>query len=118
MRRRQQYDLINKCTYETKQAESGTGKQKRMSIESADMEKIEHDRRSKPTEEAAEDRQMGMNMESCCTESSNKWTGERRYRVMEVKQYAAVEQRKGMSKKGGECFPPYLTGVDTNGKRD
>lgn len=44
MRRRQQYDLINKCTYETKQAESGTGKQKRMSIESADMEKIEHDR--------------------------------------------------------------------------
>ena len=64
MRRRQQYDLINKCTYETKQAESGTGKQKRMSIESADMEKIEHDRRSKPTEAAAEDRQMGMNMES------------------------------------------------------
>ena len=50
MRRRQQYDLINKCTYETKQAESGTGKRKRMSIESADMEKIEHDRRSKPTE--------------------------------------------------------------------
>ena len=38
------YGLINKCTYETKQAESGTGKQKRMSIESADMEKIEHDR--------------------------------------------------------------------------
>ena len=42
MRRRQQYDLINKCTYETKQAEpwvdgrresqSGTGKRKRMSI--------------------------------------------------------------------------------------
>ena len=32
MRRRQQYDLINKCTYETKQAESGTGKKKRMSI--------------------------------------------------------------------------------------
>ena len=32
MRRRQQYDLINKCTRETKQAESGTGKQKRMSI--------------------------------------------------------------------------------------
>jgi len=63
MRRRQQYDLINKCTYETKQAESGTGKQKRMSIESADMEKIEHDRRSKPMEPmeaAAEDRQMGM----------------------------------------------------------
>ena len=78
MRRRQQYDLINKCTYETKQAESGTGKQKRMSIESADMEKIEHDRRSKPTEAAAEERQMGMNIESCCTESSNKWTGERR----------------------------------------
>jgi len=44
MRRRQQYDLINKCTYETKQAESGTGKRERMSIESADMEKIEHDR--------------------------------------------------------------------------
>ena len=60
MRRRQQYDLINKCTYETKQAESGTGKRKRMSIESADMEKIEHDRRSKPMEAAAEDRQMGM----------------------------------------------------------
>lgn len=54
MRRRQQYDLINKCTYETKQAESGTGKQKRMSIESADMEKIEHDRRSKPTEAASQ----------------------------------------------------------------
>ena len=50
MRRRQQYDLINKCTYETKQAESGTGKRERMSIESADMEKIEHDRRSNPTE--------------------------------------------------------------------
>jgi len=49
---KQQYDLINKCTYETKQAESGTGKQKRMSIESVDMEKIEHDRRSKPTEAA------------------------------------------------------------------
>ena len=44
MRRRQQYDLINKCTYETKQAESSTGKRERMSIESADMEKIEHDR--------------------------------------------------------------------------
>jgi hypothetical protein len=25
----------------------------------------------------AEDRQMGMNIESCYTESSNKWTGER-----------------------------------------
>ena len=44
MRRRQQYDLINKCTYETKQTESGTGKRERMSIETADMEKIEHDR--------------------------------------------------------------------------
>ena len=44
MRRRQQYDLINKCTYGTKQAESGTGKRERMSIETADMEKIEHDR--------------------------------------------------------------------------
>ena len=30
----------------------------------------------------------------------------------------AVEPRKGMSDKGGECFSPYLTGVDTNGKRD
>ena len=30
----------------------------------------------------------------------------------------AVEPRKGMSKKGGECCPPYLMGVDTNGKRD
>ena len=30
----------------------------------------------------------------------------------------AVEPRKGMSDKGGECFPPYLTGVDTNGKID
>ena len=30
----------------------------------------------------------------------------------------AVEPRKGMSKKGGECFPPYLTGVDTNGNKD
>ena len=28
----------------------------------------------------------------------------------------AVEPRKGMSKKGGECFSPYHTGVDTNGK--
>ena len=53
MRRRQQYDLINKCTYETKQAESGTGKKKRMSIESANMEKNEHDRRSKPTDAAS-----------------------------------------------------------------
>ena len=52
MRRRQQYDLINKCTYGTKQAESGTGKRERMSIESADMEKIEHDIQSKPTEAA------------------------------------------------------------------
>ncbi len=52
MRRRQQYYLINKCTYGTKQAESGTGKRERMSIESADIEKIEHDRRSKPTEAA------------------------------------------------------------------
>ena len=43
MRRRQQYDLINKCTYETKQAKSGTGERERRSIESADMEKIEHD---------------------------------------------------------------------------
>ena len=43
MRRWQQYDIIDKCTRETKQAESGTGKQKRRSIESADMEKIEHD---------------------------------------------------------------------------
>lgn len=60
MRRRQQYDLINKCTYETKQAGSGTGKRERRSIESADMEKIEHDRRSKSMEAAAEDRQMGM----------------------------------------------------------
>ena len=77
MRRRQQYDLINKCTRETKQAESGTGKQKRMSIEPADMEKIEHDRRSKPTEAAAEDMQMGMNTESCCTESRNKCSAER-----------------------------------------
>ncbi len=58
---------MNKCTYETKQAYSGTGKQKRMSIESADMEKNEHDRWSKPTEAAAEDRQMVMNIESCCT---------------------------------------------------
>ena len=71
-----------------------------------------------PRRQLAEDRQMSMNIESCCTESSNKWTGERRYRVMEVKQYAAVEPRKGMSDKGGECCPPYLTGVDTNGKRD
>ena len=78
MRRRQQYDLINKCTYETKQVKSGTDERKRMSIESADMEKIELDRRSKPTEAAAEDRQMGMNMESCCTESSNKCSAERR----------------------------------------
>ena len=78
MRRWQQYDLINKSTRETKQAKSGTGKQKRMSIESADMEKIEHDIQSKPTEAAAEDRQMGMNIESCCTESSNKCSGERR----------------------------------------
>ena len=39
--------------YGTKQAESGTGKQKRRSIESADMEKIEHDRRSKPTKAAS-----------------------------------------------------------------
>ena len=46
------YGLINKCTYETKQAESGTGKRERMSIESADMEKIEHDIQSKPTEAA------------------------------------------------------------------
>ena len=53
MRRRQQYDLINKCTYETKQAESGTDRRKRMSIESADMEKNEHDRRSKPTDAAS-----------------------------------------------------------------
>jgi hypothetical protein len=44
MRRWQQYGLINKCTYGTKQAESGTGKRERMSIETADMEKIEHDR--------------------------------------------------------------------------
>ena len=78
MRRRQQYDLINKCTYETKQTESGTGKRERMSIETADMEKIEHDRRSNPRRQPAEERQMGMNIESCCTESSNKWTGERR----------------------------------------
>ena len=118
MRRRQQYDLINKCTYETKQAESGTGKKKRMSIESADMEKIEHDRRSKPTEAAAEDWQMGMNIESCCTEGSNKCTGERRYRVMEVKQCASSGAETGNEQKGGECFPPYLTGVDTNGERD
>ena len=53
IRRRQQYDLINKCTYETKQAGSGTGKRERMSIEAADMEKIEHDRRSKPTDAAS-----------------------------------------------------------------
>ena len=71
-----------------------------------------------PRMQPVEERQMGMNIESCCTESSNKWTGERRYRVMEVKQYAAVEPRKGMSDKGGEWFPPYLTGVDTNGERD
>ena len=25
---------------------------------------------------------------------------------------------KWNEQKGGECFPPYLTGVDTNGKRD
>ena len=43
-----------------KAGRKGTGKRKCMSIESADMEKIEHDRRSKPTEAAAEDRQMGM----------------------------------------------------------
>ena len=49
----------------------------------------------------AEESQMGMNIESCCTESSNKWTGERRYRVMEVKQCAAVEPRNGMSKRAG-----------------
>ena len=30
----------------------------------------------------------------------------------------AVEPRNGMGEKGGECFPPYLMGVDTNGKRD
>ena len=54
-----------------------------------------------PRRQLAEDRQMGMNTESCCTESSNKWTGETRYRVMEVKQYAAVEPRKGLSKRAG-----------------
>ena len=41
------------------------------------MKKIEHNRRSKPTEAAAEDMQMGMNIELCCTESSNKCTAER-----------------------------------------
>jgi len=52
----------------------------------------------------AEDWQMGMNIESCCTESSNKWTGERRYRVMEVKQYASSGAEKGNEQKGGECL--------------
>ena len=29
-----------------------------------------------PRMQPAEERQMGMNIESCCTESSNKWAGE------------------------------------------
>ena len=53
------YDKINNVLQD-KASNGGTSKQKRMSIESADMEKIEHDRRSKPMEAAAEDRQMGM----------------------------------------------------------
>jgi len=71
-----------------------------------------------PRRQLAEERQMGMNIESCCTEGSNKCTGERRYRVMEVKQCASSGAEKGNEQKGGECFPPYLTGVDTNGKKD
>ena len=61
-----------------KAGRKGIGKRKCMSIESADIEKNEHDRRSNPRRQPAEDRQMGMNIESCYTESSNKWTGERR----------------------------------------
>ena len=45
------YDKINNVLQD-KASNGGTSKQKRMSIESADMEKIEHDRRSKPTEAA------------------------------------------------------------------
>ena len=45
------YDNINNDLRDNA-SNGGTGKQKRMSIESADMEKIEHDRRSKPTEAA------------------------------------------------------------------
>ena len=77
MRRCREYNNIN--SGERDRASKGRHrKQKRMSIESADMKKIEHDRRSKPTEAAAEDRQMGMNTESCCSESSNKCSAERR----------------------------------------
>ena len=57
-----------------------------------------------PRRQLAEDRQMGMNIESCCTESSNKWTGERRYRVMEVKQYASSGAEKGNERQGRGMF--------------
>ena len=61
-----------------------------------------------PRRQPAEDRQMGMNIESCCTEGSNKCTGERRYRVMEVKQCASSGTETGNKRQGRGMFPPYL----------